>query len=399
MKYLFYDLEEATCKDGNYRICEFGFVQTDAEFNILKKGNAIINPKIANNEWDWYALKKILTRRMRDYLEGETFGYYYPQIRDLFNSSDYVFGYAVSGDFLALNVECQRYKVQSIDCDFYEMTTIYDFYKGERIKKSLSKVIQEENIDGDMKTHDAGADAYNTMKLLQFIINKKKISLNKLLLACPDSQDRNENYKIESIEKKREDFVYKVKHSIEDFDNRIVKHKLTDQIFLAYLDNVRPVANVPQVLKDKKICISLNYEEIHFKQMLNIIQRIYDRGGIYVLKASLSDIFVPVEVLDENGLPRNCTRTKYANEAKDNGSNIDFINFEDFLKLLDLNESELDALDMPSLDFLLDEESNLRSKKVKGYLTATKKEFINKDNSSSIGNLFKEQLSQLKVND
>ena len=34
-KYLFFDLEYATSKGGNIKICEFGFVITDENFKIL----------------------------------------------------------------------------------------------------------------------------------------------------------------------------------------------------------------------------------------------------------------------------------------------------------------------------------------------------------------------------
>ena len=43
MKYLFFDLEYATSKGGNIKICEFGYVVTDENFQILDRDNFIIN--------------------------------------------------------------------------------------------------------------------------------------------------------------------------------------------------------------------------------------------------------------------------------------------------------------------------------------------------------------------
>ena len=37
MKYLFFDCEFATSKGGNEKICEFGFVMVDENFNIIMK--------------------------------------------------------------------------------------------------------------------------------------------------------------------------------------------------------------------------------------------------------------------------------------------------------------------------------------------------------------------------
>ena len=53
MKYLFFDLEYASQKGGTSKICEFGYVVTDENFNILEKDNLIINPNIYRYEWDY----------------------------------------------------------------------------------------------------------------------------------------------------------------------------------------------------------------------------------------------------------------------------------------------------------------------------------------------------------
>ena len=53
MNILFYDLEFATSKDGMPKICEFGFVLTDEELNIIEKSNYIINPNIPRKDWDF----------------------------------------------------------------------------------------------------------------------------------------------------------------------------------------------------------------------------------------------------------------------------------------------------------------------------------------------------------
>ena len=46
MRYLFFDIE---CADGNFKICEFGYVITDESFNILTKKNILINPQCRFN--------------------------------------------------------------------------------------------------------------------------------------------------------------------------------------------------------------------------------------------------------------------------------------------------------------------------------------------------------------
>lgn len=66
MRILFFDLEYASCKNG-CKICEFGYVITNEKFEIIERNNLIINPYISNDEWDWWALKHILTRTKKEY--------------------------------------------------------------------------------------------------------------------------------------------------------------------------------------------------------------------------------------------------------------------------------------------------------------------------------------------
>ena len=82
MRILFFDLEYASCKNG-CKICEFGYVITNEKFEIIERNNLIINPYISNDEWDWWALKHILTRTKKEYEERLTFNKYYPKIKEI----------------------------------------------------------------------------------------------------------------------------------------------------------------------------------------------------------------------------------------------------------------------------------------------------------------------------
>ena len=64
-QYLFFDLEFANSQKESYKICEFGYVIVDEDFNIIKTDNFTINPDISRREWDWYVLRKILHRDIR----------------------------------------------------------------------------------------------------------------------------------------------------------------------------------------------------------------------------------------------------------------------------------------------------------------------------------------------
>ena len=45
MNYLFFDIECANCDGGNGKICSFGYVLTDTDFNVLEYKDLLIDPK------------------------------------------------------------------------------------------------------------------------------------------------------------------------------------------------------------------------------------------------------------------------------------------------------------------------------------------------------------------
>ena len=49
MNYCFFDIECANCFGGKGKICSFGYVITDEQFNILEKKDIVINPRSSFN--------------------------------------------------------------------------------------------------------------------------------------------------------------------------------------------------------------------------------------------------------------------------------------------------------------------------------------------------------------
>ena len=75
----------------------------------------------------------------------------------------------------------------------------------------------------------------------------------------------------------------------------------------------------------------------------------------YVLMASKADIFATVDVKDEYGNSRRCSRGDYVRAEIESGREIEVITLEDLLSLLGTSREELEA--MPELDteYLLDD--------------------------------------------
>ncbi len=403
MNYLFYDLEYATSKGGDIKICEFGYVLTNEYFDIKDKGNFIIDPYITRREWDWRVVRKILTRSVSEYESNPTFSYYYDDIKKLIEGADYIIGHSLNGDAKALNDDCKRYNKPSLDYDFYDVKTIFKEYSNTKKDTSVENILIALNIKGEDNNHDAETDAYNTMLELKKILETLDLSFEEVIELCPSSKDRTENYIVESIEKSR---IKKEQEFIDnlngDGSNDIKKYSDNRKRYLQFLDNVKPNGTGKNKFKGKKVSISINYEEHHYKQVLNLIQMIVNEGGQVVLKASLSDIFVKYDVYMEDGTIRTDSRFNYVIEANNNGSNIEIIDFTELLNRLDISEEELDAMPMISFDFLFKDGAIIKDKKDKRLINHKKNEnknnyivYSDDDSDFSLGDMFNDVFNKI----
>lgn len=355
----------------------------------MEKNNLIINPNIDKKEWDFYALRKLLKRKRNEYENSPSFFYFYNKIKDVIENVDYVFGHTLSSDAKALNDECIRYSLESINYSFYDVKEIYKQFDNVKHDLSVTKIKEALNINGEEVEHDALADAYNTMLILKEMLDELNLSIEDLLELVPTAKDECNNYKVSSLEAAKERKRQALANP--DITSNDATFRDNRILFYQFIDNVKPLKNGDR-LKDKKISITKNYEKAHFKQILNLIQLITDEGGKFILKASESDIFIKYDSYDKAMNLCDDLRYNYVIDANQNGSNIEIIEFHDFLKLFKLNEEELDAMPLPSFEFLLSSDAIIKNKKTKRILDNQNETvidpYVEDDSMSSVGELF-----------
>lgn len=371
MKYLFFDCEFANCFDSKEKICEFGYVMVDENFNVLYKDNIIINPNIKDNEWDWYALKKILTRKREEYKNRLFFPAYHKKIVALIQNADFILGHTIDGDVHALNCELQRYNLPCLDFEFYDIKEMYKAYNDSKKTVSVENILSDLGIQGDDNKHDAGADAFNTMLELKTILEKLDFKLEEMIEICPKAKDKTENFLIDSrvraeqARAERQKAMLEGDYSDESNDMLSMRRRCNKKTFVQFLDNVQVTADGSGKCKDKKISISINYECKHFREMMNLVQIIKNEGGEYVLKGSEADIFVTYTSFHEDGTPWLCNREKYVNIALAEGKQIQKMTFDEFLSMLGMTNEELESLPLPPIDCLFREGAVIKDKKMK----------------------------------
>ena len=357
MKYLFFDLEYASCKYGDKKICEFGYVVTDEQFAILEEDNLIINPNISRADWDYRALRDILTRTRDEYERGFKFYRFYDRIAKLINTADYVFGHTIDGDAMAVNQNCERYNLDYINYEFYDIKEIYkNFSNGEK-NVGVNGILEEMGISGLVNCHDALADAYNTMLILKGVLEKSGKSLVALLDENKNAKDKTENGVIESIALKEKE----LRDTLTGDGTNLLYTEINEKRYKQFVKQMGAYHKRRGRLHNTSISISKNYLYNHYRQALNLTQLIFAAEGFIKRdKNSMPNIFVTYENEEICEIDKEYEDILEANK---NGAEVKIISFNELLELLRITNDQLENMPMPSFDFLLEKRKRNHGKK------------------------------------
>ena len=372
MKYLFFDIECANRDStGKNQIYSFGYLLADENMHILEREKDIlINPNV--KQWDWHVVKEMLAYPKLEIERQPKFNKVYTKIKNLLeNPETVVCGFSVKDDVGYLLDECERYECEPFQFKFYDVQRLAAKVTGTKVNRlgaayvewcgRLADGAHRSDVDARYTYEVAKAICHKTNKELIDLFQENEVCQGKIdgfrfgysdeeLLTRDERRAKREEKRMQYFSGHKEKNGERIlKEEYQDF---ILKGSRNNLLFLRLLDHVQPKNEREQIFVGKKISISLNYELYHFRNMLKIVQMICDCGGEYVKKASIADIFVSYEDV-ENG--RTCTKQKFVEEAIANGAQIQMMSFEEFLKQLNLTEEELNALPDEDVDYLLDE--------------------------------------------
>ena len=324
MRYVFFDIE---CADGGKgSICSFGYVVTDEHFHELESADIIVNP-----DSRFYLAGRsrrpdiILSYSEAEFRRAPKFPAFYSKIKALLEAKDQiVVGHSVQDDVNFLCKSCQRYLLPPLHFCFTDSQSLYASVYGSEGQLGLDRACEIFSIPKPQDVHNSEADARATMLLVKAICENKHISL----------KDYRNDHRIWG-----ETLDFKIYCSY-IHPNRTM--------FQAFLEKVAPKQKREQVLKNKSVCVSMAIEQPRQAQIYHLVQNIVDAGGIYTRVASECDIFVTANA--EPG--RICKRTKTAKEARRGGHRIEMITLDDFLKKLDIDETQYRTLPLPDIHWI-----------------------------------------------
>lgn len=187
MRFLFFDIEAS---DGNYGICEFGFVITDISFKPLLKKIYLINPKKPFSTEGRPGRPDVkLFYSKEQYLSSPIFADVYDNIKFALEQKDLlIFGHSVGNDINYLRKACDRYRLPYINFDAYDVQKMFSYFAKERTKfASLGSVVEQlvpkEEYE-NLVEHRSVDDAYLTMLTLKAMVKELGFSAEEMIEAC-----------------------------------------------------------------------------------------------------------------------------------------------------------------------------------------------------------------------
>ena len=343
MRYLFFDIE---CCNGK-NICEFGYVITDDKFNILEKKDITINPENKfnltgrPNGRDLYLYYPEST-----YYKSYKFPHFYDEIKEIIEQPDQlIVGHAISNDAGFLRIACRRYKLEPINFKFADSQRMFSEFTNIRKSISLETAGENLNVEKTKYLHKSDDDSELTMNLVKGMCEQLDCTLEELIELCDSCSGKSENNEI-----KYDDYEIRQQKRYESAKSGINNNirGRNYRMFLQYLDGVKPQGDIIESpINGKTLCVSLNYEIGHFKEMLSLVQLLANHNATYKMRASDNDIFVTYDARDDEGNIRHCSRLKHVNDAIAEGKDIKIISFDELLKILNVTEEELSTMPFP----------------------------------------------------
>ena len=180
MNYLFFDVECANSFDGVGKICEFGYVLTDENLNVIKQGIHLINP---DAEFDWYVKYKIISYAIKEYEKAPKYPQIYRMhIQELVELPDTLYvGHGVRDDIKYLNDEANRYNLPRFERQCIDSSQIHRRFYNLPQTKGLKAIVKELEIGDHKKIHNSEYDAKMTLEYVKRMCEESGLSFEQLI--------------------------------------------------------------------------------------------------------------------------------------------------------------------------------------------------------------------------
>ena len=173
MKYVFFDIECACVYKNVAKMCAFGYVVTDENFNLLEREDVLMNPR---GKFHLTGRKGgeglVLPYEYEDFKKYPVFPAVYQRIKELLEDKDVIVcGHATINDVNYLNLETRRYNLPSFRFSFYDTQFFYMNVEKEYTRQYGLQSMAEE-LGVEFTPHRAVDDAYATMRVCEVLCKR-----------------------------------------------------------------------------------------------------------------------------------------------------------------------------------------------------------------------------------
>lgn len=197
MNLLFFDIECASVYKTAAKICAFGYVLCDENFNIIQKEDILINPKGKFHLTDGRGERGlVLPYDYGKFKNYPVFPQVYERIKVLLeDENNLIFGHATINDVNYLDLETRRFRLPPFNFSFSDSQLMYMISINDFSRQFGLEYITRD-LDVEFTPHRAADDAYATMRVTEALCKKHNCTCSEIDKLLKIRKGRLNNHKI-----------------------------------------------------------------------------------------------------------------------------------------------------------------------------------------------------------
>lgn len=286
MKYVFFDIECACVFKSVAKICAFGYVVTDEQFNVLVREDVLLNPRGKFHLTDRKGGEGIvLPYEYEDFKKYPAFPSAYEKIKALLENKEHiVVGHATMNDVKYLNLETRRYNLPSLRFAYYDTQFFYMNVTGDYSRQyGLEAIANDLNVE--FTPHRAVDDAYATMRVCEAICKREGLGVAALAARYAIRAGRTEGGKTFQT-----DSAGHKAYLAEREKKRKEKAKAREK-FYRFVNSNMPRRKRGGSLEGKVFCFEKEIEN-NVEVSIKLVAAVFNAGGKYTSHAKDCNVFI-----------------------------------------------------------------------------------------------------------
>lgn len=278
MNYLFFDVECANCLNGEGKICSFGYVLTDDNFNVIKKKDILIDPAakfLLGNAKSGEGIS--LAYPLFKFRNSHTFPHYYKEIKSLLtDTNNFCVGFAVTQDVSYISYSCKRYQLPIIEFNFFDVQKFEKIINSRNCPSGLDSLIRSYNLN-ELTYHRSDDDALMTMEVYKNLIKEKNISIEEIKNKFSSCFDTTSHFLKDKEKRRKQKLVQKLHHQKmydffygehKKFDINLYNPVISNKTFYIeakiIADDIDYFYNNKNLIYSKGLCFTRNVEQADY---------------------------------------------------------------------------------------------------------------------------------------